>query len=127
MRAGFSFAHRMGPTAPADRRLEALQRRYGHDLLASQTAHRSEHSIEFQAVLLRRLSDALRDGAVPLLEHNPQMLTKYPQVADQALDEFFRVDGVSKWQKQSNILKMVRKQGMFRMGWDTMKALWTMK
>src|SRR6476646_3792922 len=67
------------------------------------------------------------DGAVPLLEHNPQMLTKYPSVADRALDEFFRVDGTSKWQKQSNILKMVRKQGMFRMGWDTMKALWTMK
>ena len=67
------------------------------------------------------------DGAVPLLEHNPQMLTKYPQVADQALDEFFRVDGVSKWDKQSKILKMVRKQGMFRMGWDTIKALWTMK
>ena len=67
------------------------------------------------------------DRAVPLLEHNPQMLTKYPQVADQALDEFFRVDGVSKWDKQSKILKMVRKQGMFRMGWDTMKALWTMK
>ena len=67
------------------------------------------------------------DGAVPLLEHNPQMLTKYPQVADRALDEFFRVDGVSKWQKQSNILKMVRKEGMFKMGWDTMKALWTMK
>jgi MEMO1 family protein len=34
---------------------EALQRRYSHDLLASETAHRSEHSIEFQAVMLRRL------------------------------------------------------------------------
>jgi MEMO1 family protein len=34
---------------------EALQRRYGHDLLASEAAHRSEHSIEFQAVMLRRL------------------------------------------------------------------------
>ena len=67
------------------------------------------------------------DGAVPLLEHNPQMLTKYPQVLDSMLDEFFRVDGTSKWQKQSNILKMLRKQGMFRMGWDTLKALWTMK
>src|SRR3977135_289626 len=67
------------------------------------------------------------DGAVPLLEHNPQMLTKYPQVLDQMLDEFFRVDGTSKWQKQSNILKMLRKQGMFRMGFDTLKALWTMK
>src|SRR5207302_5948138 len=33
------------------------------------------------------------DKAVPLLEHNPQMLTKYPQVGDRALDEFFRVDG----------------------------------
>jgi len=34
---------------------DALSRRYGHDLLASETAHRSEHSIEFQAVMLRRL------------------------------------------------------------------------
>jgi electron transfer flavoprotein-quinone oxidoreductase len=67
------------------------------------------------------------DKAVPLLEHNPRMLTKYPQVADRALDEFFRVDGTSKWDKQRNILKMVRKEGMFRMGWDTFKALWAMK
>jgi len=34
---------------------ETLQLRYGHDLLASETAHRREHSIEFQAVMLRRL------------------------------------------------------------------------
>jgi hypothetical protein len=34
---------------------DALSRRYGHDLLASETAHRSEHSIEFQAVMLQRL------------------------------------------------------------------------
>jgi len=33
------------------------------------------------------------------------------------------VDGNSKWQKQSNILKMVRKECMFKMGWDTLKAL----
>src|SRR6202165_132663 len=67
------------------------------------------------------------DGAVPLLEHNPQMLTKYPQVLDQMLDEFFRVDGTSKWQKQSKLFEMLRKQGMFRVGFDTLKALWTMK
>jgi len=67
------------------------------------------------------------DGAVPLLEHNPQLLTKYPQVADRALDEFFRVDGTSKWQKQSKILKSLRKEGLFRMGRDSFKALWTMK
>src|SRR2546427_707489 len=67
------------------------------------------------------------DQAVPLLEHNPQMLTKYPQVLDRALDEFFRVDGTSKWDKQKNILKMLRKEGLFRMGWDTFKALWAMK
>ncbi|HLZ94890.1 MAG TPA: FAD-dependent oxidoreductase [Candidatus Dormibacteraeota bacterium] len=67
------------------------------------------------------------DKAVPLLEHNPQLLTKYPQVADRALDEFFRVDGTSKWDKQSKILKMLRKEGMFRMGWDSFKALWAMK
>ena len=65
-------------------------------------------------------------GAVPLLEHNPQMMGKYPQVLDQAMDEFFRVDGVSKWDKQSKILRMFRKAGLFRMGWDTMKAAWIM-
>ncbi|HUO63122.1 MAG TPA: AmmeMemoRadiSam system protein B [Terriglobales bacterium] len=42
--------------ADADRDFfDALSRRYGHDLLASEAAHRSEHSIEFQAVMLRRL------------------------------------------------------------------------
>jgi len=67
------------------------------------------------------------DGAVPLLEHNPQMLTKYPEIADRALDEFFRVDGTSKWQKQFNILNMVLKEGGVKMGWDSLKALWAMK
>src|SRR3981081_1154361 len=67
------------------------------------------------------------DKAVPLLEHNPQMLTKYPEIADRALDEFFRVDGTSKWDKQSKILKMVRKEGGLKMVWDTLKAAWTMK
>ena len=67
------------------------------------------------------------DQAVPVLEHNPQLLTKYPGVADRALDEFFRVDGTSKWDKQKRILRMLRKEGMFRMGWDTFKAVWAMK
>lgn len=66
------------------------------------------------------------DGAVPLLEHNPQMLGKYPKLLDRAMDEFFRVDGVSKWDKQSKILRMFRKEGGVRMAWDTMKAAWTL-
>ena len=45
----------LGP-APVDRDFfEALERRYGGGLLASEAAHRSEHSIEFQAVMLRHL------------------------------------------------------------------------
>jgi AmmeMemoRadiSam system protein B len=35
--------------------VEGVSRRYGSDLLASEAAHRSEHSIEFQAVMLRHL------------------------------------------------------------------------
>jgi electron transfer flavoprotein-quinone oxidoreductase len=66
------------------------------------------------------------DGAVPLLEHNPQMMGKYPELLDRALDEFFRVDGVSKWQKQSAILRMFRKEGGVRMIWDTLKAGWVL-
>ena len=67
------------------------------------------------------------DRAVPLLEHNPQLLTKDLQVLDRTLDEFLRVDGTSKWDKQRRIFKMVRKEGLFRLGWDGVKSLWAMK
>jgi electron transfer flavoprotein-quinone oxidoreductase len=66
------------------------------------------------------------DGAVPLLEHNPQMLGRYPQLLDRALDEFFRVDGISKWEKQRRILRMFRKEGGLRLALDTIKAGWTL-
>ena len=55
--------------APVDRDvLDALERRYGHDLLASEGAHRVEHSIEFQAVMLRwALGDRRPFTVVPVL------------------------------------------------------------
>jgi len=62
------------------------------------------------------------DKAVPLLEHNPRLLGKYPGIMDLALDEFFRVDGVSKWEKQRRIAKMVRREGGLRMIRDSVKA-----
>src|SRR5919109_470301 len=64
------------------------------------------------------------DGAVPLLEHNPQLLGKYPQLLDRALDEFFRVDGVSKWDKQRRILRMFRKEGGVPLLLDSAKGAW---
>jgi electron transfer flavoprotein-quinone oxidoreductase len=67
------------------------------------------------------------DKAVPLLEHNPQMLGKYPRLLDRALDEFFRVDGVSKREKQSRILRMFRREGGFKMVRDTLRAAWTLR
>ena len=67
------------------------------------------------------------DKAVPLLEHNPQLLTKDLQVLDRTLDEFLRVDGTAKWDKQRRIFKMVRKEGWIRLGWDGVKSLWAMK
>lgn len=45
-----------------------LSRRYGADLLASEAAHRNEHSIEFQAVMLRHVLGARRPfSIVPVL------------------------------------------------------------
>jgi MEMO1 family protein len=46
---------------------EGLQRRYGHDLLAAETAHRAEHSVEFQAVMLRRLLAERPFSILPVL------------------------------------------------------------
>jgi electron transfer flavoprotein-quinone oxidoreductase len=62
------------------------------------------------------------DKAVPLLEHNPQLLTKYPSLLDRSLDEFFRVDGVSKQEKQKRIVRMMRKEGGLRMVRDLLHA-----
>src|SRR5262245_39699031 len=58
----------LGPAAVDRDFVEALQKRYGHDLLASEPAHRSEHSIEFQAVMLRHALGERRPFAiVPVL------------------------------------------------------------
>ena len=62
------------------------------------------------------------DRAVPLLEHNPQMMQKYPQLLDRALNEFFTVDGRTKWQKQASIMRMFRKEGGLKMLRDTLKG-----
>jgi MEMO1 family protein len=43
---------------------EALARRAGQDLLASEPAHRTEHSIEFQAVMLQHLVGPRRPFAI---------------------------------------------------------------
>src|SRR4030095_8048168 len=58
----------LGP-APVDHDvLDALGRRYGHDLFGSEGAHRVEHSIEFQAVMLRwALADRRPFTVVPVL------------------------------------------------------------
>ena len=53
--------------------------------------------------------------AVPLLEHNPRFMNEYPKLLDEAMDEFFRVDGVSKWEKQRRIGKLIRGQGLVRL------------
>jgi electron transfer flavoprotein-quinone oxidoreductase len=67
------------------------------------------------------------EGAVPLLEHRPQMLTKYPELLDRALDEFFRVDGVDKRTKQKNAMRLFRKEGGMRMVRDSVRALLTLR
>ena len=54
----------LGPV-PVDRDFhEALSRRAGQDLLASEPAHRSEHSIEFQAVMLQHIVGRRRPFAI---------------------------------------------------------------
>ena len=58
----------LGPASVDRDFVEALQRRFGADLLASEPAHRSEHSIEFQAVMLRHALGARRPFTiVPVL------------------------------------------------------------
>jgi hypothetical protein len=52
-------------SVPVDREFyDALNRRAGQDLLASEPAHRAEHSIEFQAVMLQHLVGPRRPFAI---------------------------------------------------------------
>ena len=54
----------LGPV-PVDREFyDALSRRAGQDLLASEPAHRTEHSIEFQAVMLQHVVGRRRPFAI---------------------------------------------------------------
>jgi len=54
----------LGPV-PVDRDFyDALNRRAGQDLLASEPAHRAEHSIEFQAVMLQHIVGRRRPFAI---------------------------------------------------------------
>jgi AmmeMemoRadiSam system protein B len=58
----------LGPAVVARDFVEALARRAGQDCFGSEIAHRSEHSIEFQAVFLRYLHAGRRDvEIVPVL------------------------------------------------------------
>jgi MEMO1 family protein len=54
----------LGPAAVDRDFYEALARRAGQDLLASEPAHRAEHSIEFQAVMLRSLLGGRRSFTI---------------------------------------------------------------
>ena len=62
------------------------------------------------------------DKAVELLEHNPRYMNDYPRLLDQALDEFFRVDGTSKVEKQRRIGRMIRGQGLLRLAREQLRA-----
>ncbi len=76
---------------------EGLHRRYGEDLLGSETAHRSEHSIEFQAVMLRHVLRARREFSIlPVLASylheavwargDPERDRRVPRFLDALLD-----------------------------------------
>ncbi|MBI2152789.1 MAG: AmmeMemoRadiSam system protein B [Candidatus Rokubacteria bacterium] len=82
----------LGPAAVDRDFAAALRRRYGDDLLASEVAHRSEHSIEFQAVFLRGVFGARREFAVvPILAsflHENLIAGTAPE-ADPRIPRFF--------------------------------------
>ncbi|MBI2524767.1 MAG: AmmeMemoRadiSam system protein B [Candidatus Rokubacteria bacterium] len=65
---GKAYETPLGRAAADGDFLDALGRRYGHDLLASEGAHRVEHSVEFQVVMLQHLLGERRPFTiVPLL------------------------------------------------------------
>jgi AmmeMemoRadiSam system protein B len=81
----------LGP-APVDRDFaDALGRRYGGDLLASELAHRAEHSIEFQTVFLRYLVAGREFTVVPILASflHESLATGSPPEADPRIPRFF--------------------------------------
>jgi len=80
-----------GPAVVDREFADALARRFGADLLGSELAHRSEHSIEFQAVFLRYLFAGRREFTiVPVLAgflHEALLRGKDPE-ADPTVGRF---------------------------------------
>jgi AmmeMemoRadiSam system protein B len=78
-------------TAPVDRDFfEGLQRRAGQDLLASELAHRGEHSVELQAVMLRAVLGERPFTILPVLAsflHEAVLLRRDPE-ADPRIPRF---------------------------------------
>jgi electron transfer flavoprotein-quinone oxidoreductase len=106
--------------------------------LAAQTVVEAKQRGDFSTASLRGYQERLRrswitsdlrkyDRAIPLLEHNPRLLSRYPNLLDRALDEFFRVDDVPKRQRQRQALGILRKDGGWRMIWDLARAAWDLK
>lgn len=58
------FATPLGAVSVDQDLYDGLRRRLGHDLLACEMAHRSEHSIEFQVVMLRHLLGVRRPFSI---------------------------------------------------------------
>lgn len=62
------------------------------------------------------------------LESNPQFFQTYPDLMLDAGTEFFKVEGATKRQMQSKLLKMLQsRRGLLPLALDALKGAWTLK
>ena len=102
------------------------QRRWASaiELLKGYIEHNAGAADVDQAVYL--LGDAYLHNKEWALAANEfdRMLKDYPEWLDRTLDEFFRVDGVSKYEKQHRIFRSLRKDiGLRRFAWQNLTAM----
>jgi electron transfer flavoprotein-quinone oxidoreductase len=108
-------------------------------LLAAEAIIKAKEKNDFSAASLSAYRKALEksfvfqdlkkyQGLSHFLESNPHFFTVYPDLINDAGTEFFTVDGKTKREMQSNIIKMISKRrGLMGAAWDAIKGGLTLK
>ncbi len=108
-------------------------------LLAAEAIIQAKEKNDFSAHALSSYRQALEKsfvlqdlkkykGLSHFLESNPRFFTVYPDLINDVGTEFFTVDGKTKREMQSNIIKMISKRrGLMGAAWDVIKGGLTLK
>jgi electron transfer flavoprotein-quinone oxidoreductase len=118
-REGSNLAIQSGVLA-ADAAIRAYELNdYSENILSS---YRENLMKSFVGQDLKKYKDTMT-----VMENNPDYFNVYMPMIGKALNEFFTVNGTSKWDMQKRIMDMVKEQGLMKTGRDVFRLIKAVK